>query len=56
MKAVLPILAGLALVACKGEPAPAGDQATDAVENATDAMSDTAEKAQKVSLSIAGMT
>lgn len=50
MKALLPILAGLALVACKGEP-------TDNVEtNTSTEISDTAAKAQKVALSIEGMT
>ena len=52
MKAVLSILAGLALVACGGETAPYGAQSTDSVENGSDA----AEKAMQVSLSITGMT
>jgi len=48
MKLLLPLLAGLALVACKGEPDAQTDGAT-----TPDA---TAPAAQTVSLSISGMT
>ncbi len=48
MKLLLPILAGLALVACKGEPDTQADGAT--------GVDTTAPSAQTVSLSIEGMT
>ena len=56
MKAVLSIIAGLALVACSGDAAPDGASSTAPVENAAGAASDASEKAMKVSLSISGMT